>query len=187
MSDLACPVCGKAEVSTGALRLHVLSMHDDHTAVLDESEPVAPRPPAPPPPNRGISLRTAAVVVVVAAVLGGVGAWALANSSRSDPEATATVTSTAPSTKVLLTTTTSAPPEPTATAAPPPSPTTAPPAFVVGQTCALGSHYDCIDPDGDGTGTYLHGGGDCMRDLAGITELCEDLDGDGWAGYPDHG
>lgn len=43
---------------------------------------------------------------------------------------------------------------------------------------------DCIDPDGDGTSTYLIAGNDCMAS-APDPALCEDLDGDGYAGYPD--
>ena len=56
-----------------------------------------------------------------------------------------------------------------------------------GDACALGSLPDCIDPDGDGQGTYLQGGADCVRRFADSPELCNDLDGDGTAGYPDSG
>jgi hypothetical protein len=56
-----------------------------------------------------------------------------------------------------------------------------------GDACALGSLPDCIDPNGDGQGTYLRGGGDCVRRSAESPELCNDLDGDGTAGYPDSG
>jgi hypothetical protein len=64
-------------------------------------------------------------------------------------------------------------------------PTTAASALAPGDRCSLGSDYDCIDPDGDGNGTYLIGGGDCMA--AGLDGLCSDLDEDGYAGYPDSG
>ncbi len=68
----------------------------------------------------------------------------------------------------------------------PPIPTPPPaPALLPGQPCSLGSDYDCIDPDGDGQGVYLIGGGDCMATIGG--GLCSDLDGDGYAGYPDSG
>lgn len=56
-----------------------------------------------------------------------------------------------------------------------------------GGPCELGSHRDCIDPDGDGIGTYLLGGGDCMAQSPPSPELCADLDLDGVAGYPDSG
>ncbi len=56
-----------------------------------------------------------------------------------------------------------------------------------GAPCELGSDPDCIDPDGNGQGVYLIDGGDCMVELASAPELCQDLDGDGVAGYPDSG
>jgi hypothetical protein len=54
-----------------------------------------------------------------------------------------------------------------------------------GDACSLeeGSP-DCIDPDGDGEGVYLIAGNDCMAS-APDPALCEDLDDDGYAGYPD--
>ncbi|HEX7131978.1 MAG TPA: hypothetical protein VF228_05350, partial [Iamia sp.] len=54
-----------------------------------------------------------------------------------------------------------------------------------GDPCSLeeGSP-DCIDPDGDGEGVYLLGGADCVASAPDVS-LCEDLDGDGYAGYPD--
>jgi hypothetical protein len=64
-------------------------------------------------------------------------------------------------------------------------PTTAAPAYQPGDPCALGSDRDCIDPDGTGQGTYLIGGGDCME--GPYPDSCIDLDGDGYAGYPDRG
>jgi hypothetical protein len=63
-----------------------------------------------------------------------------------------------------------------------PAPT---PQLTVGAPCPIGSDPDCIDPDGDGTGTLLRDGARCMAILAGAPELCTDLDGDGTAGYPD--
>ncbi len=56
-----------------------------------------------------------------------------------------------------------------------------------GQACQLGSSPDCIDPEGDGAGTYLTGGAQCMKDLGASRAMCADLDGDGEAGYPDSG
>lgn len=56
-----------------------------------------------------------------------------------------------------------------------------------GSACELGSDPDCIDPDGDGDGTYLIGGAECMAALVDAPSLCADLDGDGRAGYPDSG
>jgi hypothetical protein len=54
-----------------------------------------------------------------------------------------------------------------------------------GDPCSLeeGSP-DCIDPDGDGEGVYLLGGADCVASAPDVA-LCADLDGDGYAGYPD--
>ncbi|HMJ74755.1 MAG TPA: hypothetical protein VK507_02225 [Iamia sp.] len=54
-----------------------------------------------------------------------------------------------------------------------------------GDPCSLeeGSP-DCIDPDGDGEGVYLLGGADCVASAPDVS-LCADLDGDGYAGYPD--
>ena len=66
-----------------------------------------------------------------------------------------------------------------------------PPTTEIGLTpggpCELGSHRDCIDPDGDGIGTYLLGGGDCIAQLPDSPGSCADLDLDGVAGYPDSG
>lgn len=54
-----------------------------------------------------------------------------------------------------------------------------------GDPCSLEEGVpDCIDPDGDGEGTYLIAGNDCMASAPDVA-LCEDLDGDGYAGYPD--
>ena len=76
------------------------------------------------------------------------------------------------------------PPPPTTVA---PSPPTSPPEPAPGAPCQLGSFTDCIDPDGDGEGTYLLDGADCMATFPGSPGLCTDLDGDGYAGYPDSG
>ncbi len=54
-----------------------------------------------------------------------------------------------------------------------------------GDPCELGQGIpDCIDPDGDGQGVYLVGGDDCIA-TAVHPSVCEDLDGDGVAGFPD--
>ncbi len=54
-----------------------------------------------------------------------------------------------------------------------------------GDACSLEEgDPDCIDPDGDGEGVYLIGGADCVATAPDVS-ICEDLDGDGNAGYPD--
>lgn len=54
-----------------------------------------------------------------------------------------------------------------------------------GDACELGQGIpDCIDPDGDGEGTYLVGGDACAAREVDIS-VCEDRDGDGTAGFPD--
>ncbi len=68
-----------------------------------------------------------------------------------------------------------------------PSPPTAETGLTPGGRCELGSHRDCIDPEGDGIGTYLLGGGDCMVQFPDSPGSCADLDLDGAAGYPDSG
>jgi len=68
----------------------------------------------------------------------------------------------------------------------PTAPTNGEADLVPGQPCALGSHVDCVDLDGDGEGTYLVNGGDCLENPQDYI-ACEDLDGDGYAGYPDSG
>ena len=93
---------------------------------------------------------------------------------------------------------TPAPTAPPTSTAPPPTTTTAPattrppdtappPTLIPGTPCTLGSDPDCIDPYGDGTGTYLIGGADCIATFPDSTGLCGDPDGDGYAGYPDSG
>ena len=116
--------------------------------------------------------------------------------ARASTTTSTTTTSTVPTTPAPTT------PQPTTTASttvPPPTepaPTTEPPqteppptepALVPGGSCALGSHPDCIDPDGDGAGTYLLFGADCMADFPDSPGLCSDLNRDGIAGYPDSG
>jgi hypothetical protein len=84
------------------------------------------------------------------------------------------------------TTTTAA--EESATTAPMTATTSGEAGLAPGDPCSLEEGIpDCIDPDGDGEGTYLLGGADCMAALASDPGLCEDLDGDGRAGYPDSG
>lgn len=81
-------------------------------------------------------------------------------------------------------------PAPTTTTAPPttqPPDTAPPPTLTPGAPCTLGTDPDCIDPYGDGTGTYLIGGADCIATFPDSPGLCSDLDGDGHAGYPDSG
>ena len=58
---------------------------------------------------------------------------------------------------------------------------------IPGTACDLGSDPDCIDPEGDGSGTYLTGGGECMKANKANPAMCSDLDEDGVAGYPDSG
>ncbi len=98
-----------------------------------------------------------------------------------DSAAESTTTSTTTSTTASTTTT------PPTTAAP--ATTTRPtrPGMKYGQPCRKGSHPDCIDPEGDGSYTYLEGGADCKRNNKADAALCSDLDGDGEAGYPDSG
>lgn len=59
------------------------------------------------------------------------------------------------------------------------------PGLAPGDPCSLTDGVpDCIDPDGDGEGTYLIGGDQCAAEAPDIS-ICEDLDQDGNAGYPD--
>ena len=82
--------------------------------------------------------------------------------------------------------TTSAPkpaPPTTRSATPPAKPT-----LIPGQACDLRAGVrDCINPEGRRIGTYLIGGGDCMRTFRSTPSLCTDRDGDGHAGYADSG
>lgn len=110
-----------------------------------------------------------------------------------EPEATTTTTEveavTTSTTEAAATTTTTKAPATTTSAAA--GTTTTDPSvdpetgLRPGDACSLEEgHPDCIDPDGDGEGTYLIAGNDCMAS-APDPGLCEDLDGDGYAGYPD--
>jgi len=58
-------------------------------------------------------------------------------------------------------------------------------AIAPGEPCSLEEGLpDCIDPDGDGEGTYLTDGDECVANAPDIS-VCADPDGDGVAGYPD--
>lgn len=110
-----------------------------------------------------------------------------ATTTTTKAKATTTSTTAVTTTTAAVTTTTAAvtttAPAPTTTAAPA---TTEPSnALSPGAACSMeeGSP-DCIDPDGDGEGTYLIGGAACIAS-APDPALCSDLDGDGYAGYPD--
>ena len=99
--------------------------------------------------------------------------------------------SDASSTTADATTTTTTEPSTTTTTTPRTTTTTATATTVpaYGSSCVLGSHPDCIDPEGDGQGTFLQGGAACMAEMAPTLGpgICTDLDGDGRAGYPDAG
>ena len=101
-----------------------------------------------------------------------------------DDQATTTSTSSTTSTTAAPATTTTTAPD---TTVPPTAPPTSEGALSPGDPCALGSDPDCIDPLGTGQGTYLIGGADCLAAFPDSPGLCEDLDGDGYAGYPDSG
>ena len=66
---------------------------------------------------------------------------------------------------------------------PPPTP----PAPLPGEACVAGSFPDCVDPYGSGDWRYIVGWAQCVADFSGPSGSCEDLDGDGYAGYPDSG
>jgi cell division septation protein DedD len=107
--------------------------------------------------------------------------------TASVPETTVTTaapTSTTEPPPTSSSPTTAAPTTSSPTTAAPPAPPA--PSLVPGQPCAPGSSPDCIDPEGDGSFVYLLGGGECMASPIGGS-LCADLDGDGYAGYPDSG
>lgn len=111
------------------------------------------------------------------------------DSEAAPTSVTEATTATTPPTTEAPTATTSPQTSEAPTTAPPPEPVTTVPELVPGAPCQLGSHPDCIDPAGEGRGTYLLHGADCMRDLGaiGLAEMCVDADGDGVAGYPDSG
>ena len=121
-----------------------------------------------------------------------VGALAFAAGCGSDGDGGTTTTTGSPTTVTTVSTTTStvaAASTTTGGGAPSPS-STAPantlPVLVPGQPCAPGSDPDCIDPEGTGDYVYLIGGAACMASPIG-GPMCTDLDGDGYAGYPDSG
>jgi hypothetical protein len=133
----------------------------------------------------------AVIGVAVLAALGGCG---------DDDTASPGTSTTSPAEERLDTTTTTAPPddEPvettvttdatttttptTSTSAPPASE----PAHGPGDPCVLGT-TDCVDDAwGDGVARLIVGHEDCVEAI-GESGLCDDLDQDGYAGYPDSG
>lgn len=111
-------------------------------------------------------------------------------STTSGPTTTEAVTTTeaattteGPTTSEAATTT--AAPAATTTAVEAPTTTSMSAGLEPGDPCSLEEGVpDCIDPDGDGEGTYLIAGADCIANNPDPS-LCTDLDGDGYAGYPD--
>ena len=162
-----CSICGAELEGTEALDAHVAAVHG--TSASDE------------PTSRPRRIWVVVGIVALALLVGALVGWLLADSDDDDPAAsTETTTTTAPTTTTTTTATTTVPSTTTTTVAPP--------ALTPGEPCELGSDRDCIDPEGDGQGTYLLGGGDCMDTFAPESSgLCSDLDGDGRAGYPDSG
>jgi len=81
---------------------------------------------------------------------------------------------------------------PTATTSvtPAPTPSSTPRALLPGESCdpADGSP-DCTDATADSEFRYLEGYADCVASFTTDERygLCTDLDGDGYAGYPDSG
>lgn len=125
---------------------------------------------------------TAATWVVAAMVLAGCSQYG--TTSEADAERPARTTSTATSS---ASTSVSGPTSTSPTTATPSTSqdevNSADPGF--GDPCSLEEGLpDCIDPEGDGTGTYLQGGADCVN-ANPDPQVCADLDGDGTAGYPD--
>jgi hypothetical protein len=114
--------------------------------------------------------------VVIVAVLAFL---VLSGGDDEDPDDTTTTSTTTTAPTTTTTTTTSTPPATTAA----PSNGLAP-----GEACSPeeGSP-DCIDPEGDGSYTYLVGGAQCLAENPDSPAICSDLDGDGRAGYPDSG
>ena len=105
--------------------------------------------------------------------------------ASSSATTTARPTSTSP-TSAVPETTASTPPTTSSTTAAPTSTSAPIPTTVPGSPCVEGSSRDCIDPFGDGVFVYLIGGGDCIAAVPDPA-ICADLDGDGYAGYPDAG
>jgi hypothetical protein len=104
-----------------------------------------------------------------------------ATTTTTTVESTTTTNDETTTTPTMAPTTETSPNDTTA-----PGPTTATPPLP-GEPCELGSFPDCIDPELDGQGVYLIGGAACMEAFPDNPGLCSDLDGDGYAGYPDSG
>jgi outer membrane biosynthesis protein TonB len=150
-----------------------------------EQPAVAPLAPAEPESHRTIPLWAAALAALLVAAIAGVTGFLIGDGDDDEQTAgtsSSTSSSTTASSSTTSTSTTTSSTSSTTTTIGSTTTTLTP-----GQTCALGSHRDCIDPDGDGQGEYLIGGGDCMETFADSPELCSDLDCDGNAGYPDSG
>jgi hypothetical protein len=129
------------------------------------------------------------VLVLGATAVLAVGLVACGSGDDDSDDTTTSTTST--STSSTTTTTAAAPASSTtsSTRAPtsPAAPTTTAAPLVPGDPCAVASDPNCIDPSDTGQGTYLEGGADCLAAFPDNPGLCEDLDGDGFAGYPDAG
>ncbi|HKH03675.1 MAG TPA: Hsp70 family protein [Acidimicrobiales bacterium] len=123
-----------------------------------------------------------------------------ATTSTTSAPATTTEPTTTPTETVppAVTATTEAPPETTAsttatttstTETPPTTPTpteTQPPG--PGEPCDPDDgDPDCTTDSGEGTSRIVEGWNDCVVDTGEAGGLCSDLDGDGYAGYPDSG
>ena len=131
-------------------------------------------------------MRARAITTTLAAM--GLATVLLAGCGSSGGGDDATTTAAVTSTTAAMTTTTAAPTTTaavTSTTAATPTSTEPSNGLKPGDPCSLeeGSP-DCIDPEGDGTGTYLIGGAACIAELPDPA-MCTDLDGDGKAGYPD--
>lgn len=143
------------------------------------------------PTTRRRTSALVALLAVTALLLAGCGSDDGDDESTSgDPTSTETTEATTDSTDASTsetTDTTEAPSSDTTEAPDGTGATTEPtgPALLPGDVCSLEEgDPDCIDPDGDGEGVYLEGGADCAATAPDIS-ICEDLDGDGVAGYPD--
>lgn len=141
-----------------------------------------------------------ATVLLVGCGASGDGGDAKGDTSSTTAKATSTTVAETTTTTVAASTTATTldPPATTAATTPPTSPPATTPAttpastepnngLAPGDPCSQeeGSP-DCIDPENDGSATYLIGGADCMANSP-LPEMCADLDGDGYAGYPDGG
>ena len=101
---------------------------------------------------------------------------------------------TTTSTTVATTTTTTTEPTPTTTLPPTTAaPTTTPPTSTApasgpGDPCdPAGGDPDCTDQTNDGQYRIIEGFADCLAEFGGDVGICLDLDGDGYATYPDSG